>query len=56
MIINCAIVGDGAVGKTCLRVSYQNNKFPNEGVLKDVPKVFDTVPVSIGLESYTLSR
>jgi len=51
--IKCVVVGDGAIGKTCLLTSYITNNVPSECV----PTVFDNyrVTVMIGDEPYTLA-
>ena len=49
--IKCVVVGDGAVGKTCLLMSYTSNSFPG----MYVPTIFDNYDVKVTLGGQTIS-
>mmetsp|Transcript_6253 Transcript_6253/g.20408 ORF Transcript_6253/g.20408 Transcript_6253/m.20408 type:complete len:193 (-) Transcript_6253:98-676(-) len=48
--IKLVVIGDGAVGKTCLLIAYANNRFPEDYI----PTVFDNYVVNLTAGDQTI--
>jgi len=52
--IKCVIEGDGAVGKTCLAITFTTNAFPSEYIPISFDNysaniMYDGIPINLGI-------